>query len=423
MVQARSANVANVVKSLSRTITSSAGPQADWPFYTVEDMNALTEDFTAFDPDAEIVYSPIVSQAQRDDWEDYSVDHQSLVTGTKHYDYEIPHFIYSRHGDTIIHNDTGPFSPVWQITPPPYDFRGTANVNYNLFSNPTLQTSLQSSYLSRQQVISSLTHHDHLYGMPLLQKDIVRAPLPLSLTVQPIMQGFQNQSQIVAHLFATIPWTYFLNNTLAHEKDQLFCVIEHSCTYGDSTTYTYVLSGGNGVEFYGMGDLHLTKYDDFTQTVVLSSFGFLDEEDQVQFCNITLSLYPTGAMQWRYNSNASVTHLLALVFFVFVLVGISIMTHHRITDARLRDTQAQGKRSKAIIASLFPETIREKLFDVQGEVNIDKLGLLNSEAQKAIKTTGDDAKVEDLWGARDNYGDVYKNCTVCIADICGEFPF
>ena len=152
-------------------------------------------------------FIPVGRSYEGHDWEQYSVDHQSLVTETKNYDYQIPYYTYSRDGgDTIIHNDTGPYSPVWQITPPPHDFRGTAQVNYNLFSNPHLQASLQASYLSRRPVVSSLTHHDHLYGIPLLQKDIVRAPNPLSLTVQPIFEDFHNQSQIVAHLFAALPW-------------------------------------------------------------------------------------------------------------------------------------------------------------------------------------------------------------------------
>ncbi|CAB9496230.1 cyclase soluble subunit alpha-3 [Seminavis robusta] len=435
----RSQSIQSILRSLSRTITTASMQNQNqnqhptrWPFYTLESLRDVAQDFIQLD-NASLIYSPLVSDLDRPAWEYYAVHNQHKVTLNKNYPYQIPPYIYNRDNHTadIAHNGTGPFSPAWHILPLPDSYQTTSRVNYNILSNNRLKHIIEASYKSKQVVTSELQFTSELVGERLWQSGgKLQAQRPQSLIVQPVFDSFnQSTRQIVAHVFATVPWDiHFLDIIIPETQSRasVFLVLTNSC----GNEYTY-FADQTGVTLLGEGDRHIPEYEDIGQQYVLSSFGGYNAPDNLHIdnrtqmgaawtCSLTLSVYPTGRMKWYYSSDTTVTHLLALVFFVFVLVGALTLTHHRVTDAHQRDTQAQAKRSKAIIASLFPEAVREKLFDVEGEVNVDKLGLFNSEVQKAVKSPGgDNPEIEDLWGKRDKYADLYPNCTVCIADISG----
>ena len=84
------------------------------------------------------------------------------------------------------------------------------------------------------------------------------------------------------------------------------------------------------------------------------------------------------------------------------------------------------QRSKAIIASLFPDTVREKLFDIDGDVKVDGKGFLQKDAAKAVALGREAQQHSSIFGTHDPIlgsqtmaADLYLECTVCITDIVG----
>lgn len=425
----RSDNAASIIRSVSRTMTTAAGSQTDWPFFTMENMNIIAGDFLAFGDSVELVYAPIVSEEQHGKWDTYSVDMQEKVKNTTSYSYQIPEFIYGRHVNETIHinGTTGPQLPAWQILPQPSNFLDTAHVNYNLLSNQYLAPLVQAAYESKHLVRSQIGYEGEFYGEGILADPIGEKRHPQSLQVQPVFQNIEDgsSSMIVGYIFAKQPWDYFLRDiVLPNGTASVFCVVQDTCI---DSGYTYYLDG-KAVSYLGGGDRHIAKYENIGEQSTLASYsypdnnsgnGFVENSNNMRHCELTLSIYPSGAMRWKFKSGKSATNLLALVIFVFILVSIAIVTHHRVTDVHQRETQAQATRSKAIIASLFPEAIRERLFDVEGEVNVDTLGLFNTEVQKAVTNDKEKNEMQDLWGKGDKYADHYQACTVCIGDIVG----
>ena len=405
---------------MTTTTTVGSRSGAAWPFVTIENLEVLAEDFLAVGSSVELIYAPLVLGEHRGSWEIYSVGMQDKVKNASFYQYRIPEFIYGRHlANATIYVDTksDQFTPVWQMVPKPRDYVGTSRINYNLLSNTHLAPMIEASYSSRGLVQSQLESEGRFFGQGSLAFPPGEKRHPQSLQVHPVFDSIQHEgSKVVAFIFATIPWDlYFQDIVIPESKSTVFCVIQDECA---DAGYTYFMEGGH-VSYLGEGDLHLTEYESLSEQSILASYkiegGGLDERK----CQLTLTIYPSGAMHWYYSTGKSATHLLTLVIFVFILVCITIVTHHRVTDAYQRDTHARAQRSKAIIASLFPEAIREKLFDIEGEVNVDKLGLFNTEVQKAVANDKEKINVENLWGKGDKYADLYEHCTVCIGDIIG----
>ena len=219
MTKGRSQNIASVVRSVSRTMTTAAsGARTNWPFFTMDNMEILAEDFLTVGPSVKLIYAPLVSEEERGQWEDYSVLTQEKVKNTTTYSYQIPGYIYSRHNNgTIFTNGaTAPYSPVWQMIPPPTDYIDTSKVNYNLLSNARLAPLVQASYVSKHLVVSQLGFDGELFNSGRLDDPPGDRRQPESLLVQPVFESIHNaSSMVVAYIFATIPVTNHKRNCLS----------------------------------------------------------------------------------------------------------------------------------------------------------------------------------------------------------------
>lgn len=425
----RSKTVGSIIRSVSRAMTTTATTAAEpgtgrvWPFFTEDNLDILAEDILAMGSSVELIYAPLVSNKDRDSWELYSVGMQDKVKNTTNYTHQITEYIYGRHlanGTVYTDKNGGPYAPVWQIIPKPSGYYDTSRINYNLLSNERLVSLLQASYISKGAVQSQLVTEGHIFGTGRIASPPGEKRQPQSIQVHPVFESIQHgSSEVVAFLFATVPWDLYLQNIVIPESTAtVFCVIQDTCA---ATAYTYFVKKGF-VSYIGEGDLHLFQYGELNRTSILSSYmnpEFRNSGMDEDKCHVTMSIYPSAEMHWSYNNARSFAYLLCLVLFVFILVCIAVATHHRVTEAYQRDTHAKEQRSKAIIASLFPENIREMLFDVEGEVNVDKLSLFNTEVQKTVTKDKDNNDLEKIWGTRDKYADLYQHCTVCICDIVG----
>ena len=211
---------------------------------------------------------------------------------------------------------------------------------------------------------------------------------PQSLVVQPIFESFGNEASIVGHLVATQPWQSLLQDIVQDSnKLDIHSVIVDSCT---NRSYTFWVDGATTV-YLGKGDLHETKYDSLEKTSTLAAYT-LDDNSEIEeadgtwdHCTVTLSIYPTSAMEKNFSSTAAVGYLL-LVLFLCGIILMAFMTHDRAVNQRQEEMKRKTKQSNAVIASLFPAHIREKLFGEDGEVKTESARMVtgNAGAQKNL---------------------------------------
>lgn len=421
----------STIHSASLKMTSAAaGSGIQWPFYTFDNLEVATQHFLDYSPSVQLIYAPLVSDSNRAEWEAYSVQHQNRVIQPT-YPYTIPEFVHSRYNGTIElipdENDTGPYSPIWQLLPLPDDIDTISYVNFNVLGEPDLAMPMHVARASKRSVLTDLPHKRSMFCIEPTKTDTSGKLRPQSLLLEQVMDGFgSNASAVVGHLFATAPWDLYLENGAPEGGDvRVYCVIQNSCS---SYAYTYIVDGV-GVEYIGSGDLHEPNSERLKHRAALSSYRYADENDASQdwSCVLEMTIYPTGEMQWAYDS-ATPVYLLLLILFAFAMVAIAVLTHHRKAETQRREMFFKTQRSKAIIASLFPDTVREKLFDIDGDVKVDNRGFLNKDAARAVALGGEGHQLDDIFGSdnplsttkqRQVSADLYLNCTACITDICG----
>ena len=77
-------------------------------------------------------------------------------------------------------------------------------------------------------------------------------------------------------------------------------------------------------------------------------------------CAVELSIYPTAYMEARFSSGAAIGYL-TLILLLATLLIMAFTTYAKSVQQQQHLMQLKTKRSNAIVASLFPEQIREKL--------------------------------------------------------------
>ena len=248
------------------------------------------------------------------------------------------------------------------------------------------------------------------------------------ILVQPVFDSFADPNRtIVGSVISTIPWDIYLSNLVQDSDEDIVCVMRNTC--GD--TYTYQITGPT-TTFLGKGDLHDTKFDNM---VIVAPFApFLTYPTSAgepdSHCEYTMYLYPSQEFQNVHSSNKPAIYT-AVIVIVFVVTGFIFIGYDMLVKRRQARVHSAAVKSSAIVSSLFPAEIRERLFEhnkapeqAQGRVRhhhgmdqeevknilstaVEEPSELNPNA--LVKTDFDDKPIADL----------FPNTTVMFADIAG----
>jgi hypothetical protein len=119
---------------------------------------------------------------------------------------------------------------------------------------------------------------------------------------------------------------------------------------------------GSEVEFLGLGDLHDSKYDGDKVTANLAD-SYPDKsllENTAGHCVVSIDIYSSDTFQESYSSNVPmIVALVAALVFVFkaCLFGL----YDLIVQSRNQKVTTAALRSNAIVSSMFPESVKERL--------------------------------------------------------------
>jgi hypothetical protein len=139
--------------------------------------------------------------------------------------------------------------------------------------------------------------------------------------------------------------------------DGIDLVLRNTC----DQSFSFRLHGSD-VEFKGEGDLHDPKYD--TERVAVDIVEHYNDKKLVEqtpgHCIVYLDVYPSDTFNEAYKSSVPVivATVAALVFAIksslFGLYDLIVQTrNHKVTTVAVR--------SNAIVSSLFPEAVKERL--------------------------------------------------------------
>ena len=214
------------------------------------------------------------------------------------------------------------------------------------------------------------------------QKAVYYDGSPVSQVYFPIFDSFRSDRKTVAVMVAWIHWIEYFRDILPSSMEGLHAVLRQTCSGDDEgpVSYTFNVKGETATAV-GKGDLHDESFDNMVQTASLDSVESIGDgtRDGLPFhhdhCTVNLAVYPTKKFHNAFNTNTPI-FITAGIGLVFVFAVIMFLIYDRLVERRQKMVMNTANQQNAIVSSLFPENVRERLMQ-QAE-----------EAAKANKSSG-----------------------------------
>lgn len=163
----------------------------------------------------------------------------------------------------------------------------------------------------------------------------------------------------------------------------------------------------------GFGDYHDPKFNRWHRTGVINDFLLEDGtisgiELSKKGCKYTIDVYPT---QTFYDTETTSTPLIITcsIIAVFIFATLMFLVYDRLVERRQKIVLAKATQSTAIVASLFPKSVTERLMEGEAHAMATKTRLKGF-------LDGDEKQNESNLAP---IADLFPKCTVFFADIAG----
>lgn len=218
-------------------------------------------------------------------------------------------------------------------------------------------------------------------------------------------------------------WHLYFKQVLPENAGAVIAVLENTF----NQTFSYRIDGQN-VEYVGPEDHHDTKYDylvvqasvdeSVQQLARPSTRSYTTPDLNTEYCSYTIRVYPTTQLEAIYVDRMPLAYAF-IVVAVFVFTSLVFILYDRLVQRTQRKIIKKAVKSGTIVSSLFPETVRDRLFDEE------------KERKASAWRSGQDHKFghdyNDVENTQSKSGkpiaDLFPDCTVFFADIAGFTKF
>jgi class 3 adenylate cyclase len=160
--------------------------------------------------------------------------------------------------------------------------------------------------------------------------------------------------------------------------------------------------------YIGIGDFHEEQFEHMEVVIPFSDFQFPEKTTQVEgHCMYSFHVFPGSKLKNGFHSNLTFI-LTGVVAGTFFLMALTFFMYDRFVQRRNTKIVGAATKSNAIVSSLFPSNVRDRLFQEQG--NKDRL---------ATFLTGDEGGDENQALASKPIADLFPNSTIIFMDIVG----
>jgi class 3 adenylate cyclase len=378
-------------------------------------------------------YVPIILDKDRAQWEDYALTHNGWVNESIHLretykqhlnpikntkdDENDRETIFQGDGDLqaqlagkqgisrsmyhLVNGSITPleehssniYAPLWQITPPV-----PMAINADLFSSHVFLGLYASILHNDQSVISPPAAVDPLFDFLFDEEHQTVKLEPHSFIAKPVHASLDDH-KIVGMVVGLVPFHNLLDFLFSDRTKGMVCVFTDGC----GTTVTYKIDG-NVATFLGYGDLHDSKYDSYKQSADVIW-------NETAECALVFSIYPSSTLENAYITKKPLVYA-SIVVLSFALTSVMIILYDRTVTMRQEKTMRSALQNGALVASLFPAIVRDRLLEDTR---------LNMEAKNRSKKEGsDDLLKEGFAGVQSRpIADFFPNTTLMFADIAG----
>ena len=175
----------------------------------------------------------------------------------------------------------------------------------------------------------------------------------------------------------------------------------------------------------GKGDLHDTLFDDSRRDVVLTQYKDNTTAAIGGHCVYSFSLYTSSNFN-KDSESALPAFFTVAVAIIFVLMSVTFCMYDRFVRRRNAKVVNAAARSNAIISSLFPTNVRERLFAEAQETNNQTNSQAPKSRLKSMLNSGElhdmgeeDADEDEIMYKTKPIADLFPETTIIFADIAG----
>jgi hypothetical protein len=238
---------------------------------------------------------------------------------------------------------------------------------------------------------------------------------PISGVVVPIVDNFGDDRKAVAILFSILRWSSYFEGILASTSQPVHVVLSNSC----QGAFSFLIRG-ESVSFIGKGNLANSDYEEMALSVNLDASKFIVERYTIaltlsqDLCQYNLKIYPTEEGD-DYYSTALPLIITFTVAAVFLMTATVFYFYDVMVEKRQKVVLDTAERSTAIVSSIFPKKVRDKLLSqapVQG--NATKLrSYANSTAPDLGRNDAEATLIDIGPGASSStpIADLFPECT------------
>lgn len=403
-------------KAMAETIASMTEiKNATWPFVEIPRFDLLSFPLLNSTSVSQVAYAPLVTMENQQQWEMFSYE-RGIIHGTsiaRHI------FRFSEHdqGDFVIQDGPGlskgpgNYAPIWQQVPA----RQTPSVtNFDLLSHPFFR-SIYEDMIDRGH--PSVSRGIDLKWVEKSNKNASTSPLA-SFLFHPIYRSSITEpstaDDLVGFIIATIQWDLILSDILEDGAEQMVVLLESTC--GGVTPFT--LNGPTATCERSANILQkLDKHD------MAEQFTFIHDAfyEAGRSCSYVMKIYPSPSFITA--SDTSKPEFFAIVIFVcLVLTAVAFSVFDWMVVRRHVAVMDKAERSHAIVTSLYPKNIRERILQDPGPQTLRGISDNGREADGSptdLKSFLCDGRLTEQSKPSKPIADLFPNVTVMFADIAG----
>jgi hypothetical protein len=333
-------------------------------------------------------FAPLVKMENKQAWDNYSVEnqgwidrglnlsagflHNDLIDGGNHTNFvraqiapSIYRFLNYSEGTRVVQTEPGVqygpgnYAPVWQQSPAPHD---PSIINFDLLSHPVISRHYHEMWSTNSLVISEVMDLDFLTNGAIKSE----GAHPSTLVLQPVYPSFKSEDKynVAGILMSVIDWNVYFTGLFAHDNRKITIYIHPSC---NGSSFTYLIEGSEAT-YLGEGDHHDSKYD---YSECASTIGPYSNSSKIDLCVYDLHIYPTAQMEDQYMSNKPWIFALAVVI-AFAFFAVVFVAYDYYVMLRQKKMEATANRTNAIVSSLFPVNVRDRILK-NAEEHVDQV--------------------------------------------------
>mmetsp|Transcript_17377 Transcript_17377/g.40393 ORF Transcript_17377/g.40393 Transcript_17377/m.40393 type:complete len:595 (-) Transcript_17377:3215-4999(-) len=231
----------------------------------------------------------------------------------------------------------------------------------------------------------------------------------------PVFREIGPGQEPAAVLLIMVYWKTYFFNLLPPGANGVIVVLQNDC----DQKYSYQVDGSTAT-FLGKSDLHDSKYDYLgTGTSVESILG--NQEWNTDGCHYSIRAFPSQDLEDSYKTNKPWIYAVALAA-LFLFTSAVFVVFAYVVERRQKLVLNSALQSGQLVSSLFPEAVREKLYEEQAAQA--KLKEKRANWKDANIKDGDDVSTQDgghLSSIEQKVAiaNLYSDTTILLADLVG----